>query len=327
MAISGDKFWNKPCYTFTINDCIKNNYLVDFKVYGTLNGLKLPKIPVTRDFTEKELAASIKEDKIPNQVDEIYNLSNKLNLKKVCIIAANIKHAKKISKVLDCYEENVLIHSNIKNANEVIEDYKNNDIRFSISITMIAEGFDCPKIDGIVLLRATNSSRLLTQIIGRGLRLFPGKKECIVLDYSESFLRCGSPKNPKIPNIKIQNETFDKISMIQCEGCFYIYERTIGRKCPDCGHVNTVTRDPEKNLKKSIYKKEELLNYEITSNTLKSFGKAKNGNRYMKVLVRGQYLFFFGYQYKRILSDIKKNSKCKVYYRIDGKFLKFVMFD
>jgi hypothetical protein len=47
---------------------------------------------------------------------------------------------------------------------------------------LLTEGFDCPPVDCIVTARPTKSTALYTQMIGRGTRLHPGKRDCLVLD-------------------------------------------------------------------------------------------------------------------------------------------------
>ena len=52
-------------------------------------------------------------------------------------------------------------------------------------LAIITEGVDIPPIDCIILARPTRSSVLLQQMIGRGLRLSPGKEYCLVLDFED----------------------------------------------------------------------------------------------------------------------------------------------
>ncbi len=48
---------------------------------------------------------------------------------------------------------------------------------------LLTEGYDCPDVDCIVCLRPTKVRSLYSQIIGRGTRLAPNKKNCLVLDF------------------------------------------------------------------------------------------------------------------------------------------------
>jgi superfamily II DNA or RNA helicase len=56
---------------------------------------------------------------------------------------------------------------------------------------MITTGFDYPELDCIVCLRPTLSSSLWVQIQGRGTRLHPSKKNCLILDYVGNLQRLG----------------------------------------------------------------------------------------------------------------------------------------
>ena len=49
----------------------------------------------------------------------------------------------------------------------------------------LSEGYDEPSINVILMCRPTKSAALYTQCIGRGLRLWPGKADCLVLDFSD----------------------------------------------------------------------------------------------------------------------------------------------
>jgi len=51
-----------------------------------------------------------------------------------------------------------------------------------ISYGVLTEGFDEPSIDCIVLARPTKSRVLFAQCVGRGLRLYPGKENCLLID-------------------------------------------------------------------------------------------------------------------------------------------------
>ena len=48
---------------------------------------------------------------------------------------------------------------------------------------LLTEGWDCPAVDCIVILRPTKVRSLYQQMVGRGMRLYPGKTELILLDF------------------------------------------------------------------------------------------------------------------------------------------------
>lgn len=50
------------------------------------------------------------------------------------------------------------------------------------NVSVMTEGTDLPWISAVIIARSTKSPGLMTQMIGRGLRTFPGKVDCVVLD-------------------------------------------------------------------------------------------------------------------------------------------------
>jgi predicted helicase len=63
-----------------------------------------------------------------------------------------------------------------------VEDIKAGRTKFMCNVALFTEGFDCPEVDCVVLLRETKSRALWSQMIGRGLRTSPGKTDCLILD-------------------------------------------------------------------------------------------------------------------------------------------------
>lgn len=64
-------------------------------------------------------------------------------------------------------------------------------LRWLVNVDVLTTGFDSPNIDAIAVLRATQSPGLFAQICGRGFRLFPGKRDCLVLDFGQNIKRHG----------------------------------------------------------------------------------------------------------------------------------------
>jgi ATP-dependent helicase IRC3 len=64
-----------------------------------------------------------------------------------------------------------------------LAELKAGRIRVLANCMVLTEGFDGPSVDCILMARPTQSRPLYQQIIGRGLRLHPGKDDCLVLDF------------------------------------------------------------------------------------------------------------------------------------------------
>lgn len=68
----------------------------------------------------------------------------------------------------------------------VLDRLKNGSIQVAMSCGVLTEGFDEPSINCISMARPTKSQSLYIQCIGRGLRLWPGKRDCLVLDFTDN---------------------------------------------------------------------------------------------------------------------------------------------
>ncbi|KEA61717.1 ATP-dependent RNA helicase YejH [Marinobacterium lacunae] len=105
----------------------------------------------------------------------------------VMIFAATVRHAREILGYLPQAESALIIGDTASDErDEIIRRFKQRDIRYLVNVAVLTTGFDAPHVDMIALLRPTASVSLFQQIIGRGLRLSPGKRECLIIDYAGS---------------------------------------------------------------------------------------------------------------------------------------------
>lgn len=108
----------------------------------------------------------------------------------VMIFAATVKHAKECLESLPSQLSAIVTSDTPKeDRKKILKDFKNNKIKYLVNISVLTTGFDAPHVDLIALLRATESIGLLKQMIGRGMRLHDGKKDCLILDYAENIKR------------------------------------------------------------------------------------------------------------------------------------------
>ena len=105
--------------------------------------------------------------------------------RKGIVYAINISHAKKI---LEQYQEHgikaVAIDSKTPAAERQadIEAFKKGEIQVLVNVDIFSEGFDCPDVEFVQLARPTLSLAKYLQMVGRGLRVAKGKKNCVIID-------------------------------------------------------------------------------------------------------------------------------------------------
>lgn len=70
---------------------------------------------------------------------------------------------------------------------ERLDAFRNGEYPVLLNCGVFTEGTDIPNIDCVLLARPTKSRNLLVQMIGRGMRLHPGKENCHVIDMVASL--------------------------------------------------------------------------------------------------------------------------------------------
>ena len=105
--------------------------------------------------------------------------------RKGIVYAINISHAQKI---MELYQEHgikvVAIDSKTPALERQadIEAFRKGDIQVLVNVDIFSEGFDCPDVEFVQLARPTLSLAKYLQMVGRGLRVAKGKKNCVIID-------------------------------------------------------------------------------------------------------------------------------------------------
>jgi DNA repair protein RadD len=103
----------------------------------------------------------------------------------VMIFAATVMHAQEIMDYLPAVQSALITGSTAGfERDQIIHQFKAKKLKYLVNISVLTTGFDAPHVDFIAILRPTESVSLYQQIVGRGLRLSDGKKDCLVIDYA-----------------------------------------------------------------------------------------------------------------------------------------------
>lgn len=114
--------------------------------------------------------------------------------------------------------------------------FQRGEYRCIINVGVLTTGFDFPALDLIVLARATQSTGLYVQILGRGTRPAPGKKNCLVLDFAGNIKRLGPFNAPIIPKARRKGDPGSGEAPVKvCPECS-AYNHTRAVNCIECGY-------------------------------------------------------------------------------------------
>lgn len=223
------KFFQKKVFTIEARHLISKGYLTppvvglaDSEVYD-------------RSVLEKNSAGSFTPESIDRAfvghgrktskiIEDIVNKS--YGRGNVIIFASTIAHAYECSASLPKELTRVITGSMPKRERqETLRLFKSGAIKYLVNVGVLTTGFDAPNIGVVAILRATESASLLTQMIGRGLRLMDGKHECLVLDYAgniEEHFPDGDLFKPEIESTVLGRK--GKVMNITCPECNHAAE-------------------------------------------------------------------------------------------------------
>jgi DNA repair protein RadD len=183
------RFFKQCVYELPLWHMIKNNYLtIPVKVDIPVTSYDFSELlDKDRMFTMAEVEEILKSQKrlTPFIIKNIIDITERFNRQGVMIFSASVKHAEEIMTYLPPENARLIVGDTIMNErNEIIADFKKRKFKYLVNVSVLTTGFDAPHVDVIAILRPTESNSLYQQIVGRGLRLSPDKKDCFVLDYT-----------------------------------------------------------------------------------------------------------------------------------------------
>lgn len=182
------------------------------------------------DFVLAELEAVADTDSIVETVADDVLASGRRH---VLVFGVSVAHAARLRNALRMRGISTeMVIGETKNRDAILSAFKAGEIGCITSCDVLTTGFDAPLVDGIALVRPTQSTALYVQMVGRGSRLAPGKKDCLLLDYGGNIARHG-------PLDEIQPREKRKVSADaptkECPTCNA--EVLAGmRLCPECGY-------------------------------------------------------------------------------------------
>ena len=113
----------------------------------------------------------------------------------VMIFAATVEHAQEITGYLPEHQTALVTGATgLKDRDLLIQRFKQRQLKYLVNVSVLTTGFDAPHVDFIAILRPTQSVSLYQQIVGRGLRLDEGKRDCLVMDYAGNSVNLHHPE-------------------------------------------------------------------------------------------------------------------------------------
>jgi ATP-dependent helicase IRC3 len=179
------EIFKKVVYHKSVKDLIDLGYLC--KPHGIRIKSDLDLSSVTSadgDFVATSLAEVMNTPEMIDLVVSSY-LERCIGRKAVCF-GVTVDHSKKLAmefKARGVSSECIHGETLEDERKSLLERFKTGSIDILTNCQILTEGWDCPEVDCVVLAKPTQSKGLYTQMAGRGLRTFPNKRDCLILDF------------------------------------------------------------------------------------------------------------------------------------------------
>lgn len=174
----------KCSFKLTLLEMIEKGNLCDIEGYRSKTKIDISELPSHNgDFSINDLYKKLCIDSRNSQIVDVYK--NNLTDRKTIIFCINIDHSKIICNMLiSSGFSSVHIDGTMKSQErkKILDSFRDGAFNILCNCQLLTEGFDEPSIDGMILARPTKSRTLFFQMIGRGLRNFPNKKNCKIID-------------------------------------------------------------------------------------------------------------------------------------------------
>lgn len=283
-----DKLFKKLSYKKTIQDMIAMGFLCRPILKQSDNAFDTSTLRTRAgEYMQEDVDVLVSnEHTMELQIKEA--LKNQVGRISIAWATANIDHCNRVLNALEKegeYATSVHSKQNRDTRNANLSAFMGGSCRHMVFVSVLSEGFDHPPIDCVVLMRPTRSPVLYVQTVGRGLRIYENKKDCLVLDYGQVVRELGPLDDPKVKGKKGEGEAVLKCCP-QCSvwcfgGCM---------TCPECSFAFPPPLAPEEKLTKrhdataQILSEAQKPTTEVLGPITITMHEAKSGNMCVRII-------------------------------------------
>lgn len=175
------QIFDSLAYEYTLPKAIKEGYL---------SPIKAVTIPLELDLSGVSTqAGDFKPSDIDTALDPyLYQIADEMKKycvgRKTVVFLPLVKTSQKFKDILNSKGFKAAeVNGSSNDRAEVLQDYESGKYNVLCNSMLLTEGWDCPSVDCIVILRPTKVRSLYCQMVGRGTRLCDGKQELLLLDF------------------------------------------------------------------------------------------------------------------------------------------------
>ena len=170
-----DTVFSKIIFQRDLRWGIEHGYLCDIFCRRINIGYDLSQVHTQRgDYAPGEL-----DEAMEGTADAIAQAYRELATGATLIFAVSVHHAEEIAKRIPGA---VVVTGETKDRAAIIKAFTAGEIPCIVNCMVFTEGTDIPRVETVIIARPTQSESLYAQMVGRGLRLYPGKEKLNLID-------------------------------------------------------------------------------------------------------------------------------------------------
>lgn len=218
-------YFDSLAYEYPLVDAIKSGYLS--KITAITIPLELDLSTVSQqggDFKASEIGTAL--DPYLEQIAD--EMVKQCKDRKTVVFLPLVKTSQKFRDTLNAKGFKAAeVNGESKDRAEVLEDFDKDKYNVLCNSMLLTEGWDCPTVDCVVVLRPTKVRALYSQMVGRGTRLAPGKENLLLLDFlwhterhelcRPAHLIASSPEVAKKMTENMAEDTEVEFSLLEAE--------------------------------------------------------------------------------------------------------------
>lgn len=175
------QFFESLAYEYTLPKAIKEGYLTPIKALTIPLKIDMSSVSVQAgDFKVGDIGTAL-DPYLEGIAEEMKKYCSD---KKTVVFLPLVKTSQKFRDLLNEHGfQAAEVNGNSQDRAEILADFEAGKYNVLCNSMLLTEGWDCPSVDCIVVLRPTKVRSLYCQMVGRGTRLFPGKDHLLLLDF------------------------------------------------------------------------------------------------------------------------------------------------
>ena len=175
------QYFETLAYEYTLPKAIKEGYLCPIKALTIPLKIDMSSVSVQAgDFKAGDISTALDPylERIAQEMEKY------CRDKKTVVFLPLVKTSQKFRDILNGHGfQAAEVNGDSQDRSEVLEAFEKGNYNVLCNSMLLTEGWDCPSVDCVVVLRPTKVRSLYCQMVGRGTRLSPGKDHLLLLDF------------------------------------------------------------------------------------------------------------------------------------------------